>query len=1032
MQKRKGFTTVELVIVIAVIAILATALIPTFGGLIKSANHNVDVQAANQLTTLVVMHSVNHPITSERDLADAINEGMNDPNYYANLQAKSAKYGYCFWYDYADPNGARVRVGTVEEIAKIAEDRQSDPQTQAFSIDDVRLGSAGSTSATHSFGLRADLIDGFVLMGYKGGNELMDLVCNLESAEDAGAYADAIAAIKAADSTNTAIANLQSKATSTVIHNEHGVFAPSSSVTSVHIPQGTEKLSNNIFVADNSELSLSNVSVAIPTDTTVASGSLAYLKNDCSVNVNIPAEELPKNIELESTKATIVVPNGDAYTQKTEKVDSQTVNKFELVGGTEEDAISGTLDSATVAKLLANYVLGDNSNEYVYIDTENKVIYVSKDKASEDFQVVAGSFVDSNNETASHGIFEWKVTYTDNSEKVLDNTSKAISINSSVKNINVTTMGVAYDYKVKVAEVTGVAIDEIGGVKSMRNVAFDAEHYSWKLTTQIALTDGIPLDSLTLDKTISIHSDSNGHFSINSAADGSATLSISSSLKNDSSNKVVFLCSGKQSDEMTINLIDTRNAAFKIKDDADTQSAYGFKYVVGTTGYAVTLGDLFEPKEGAVISGEILLSKDGTSTWGDPIPAADWSTTPLDLSGFTSDGTLTVYIKVAEGQYNDNSIPLVLDIKKDAYNVASLNDWKNAPNNTSIVLINSLTGDNAIPGGDYTTANADGYSKNIGAATIYGNLKTISVPDNFKIFYGAYNYFIQSAGGTIDHLVLVGPDYGSEVSVTGANNGEGDAETKGTHVSGIMAAGNINIYDSFISGFRSPLNVTVSGTITIKRTTLNRGNFANVNVEKASTFDLENVTTIQYPGKDNNIAAGFFFKYSAGSSKITATNLVQHNYVTEAQVKSIAAQFLATMGQDVANALSGALITTNDISKMSAIKHTDSNGSTALYHAGIFLQSQGTANLLGMSANITARPSVDISAVNNGSYVTTSEVVKGIPIVKKAFGATIIGVNNTTCNTCSHTRYAIPTGSNATAYTQTLVDAFLASKEVIK
>ena len=35
---RKGFTTVELVIVIAVIAILATALIPTFGGLIENAN----------------------------------------------------------------------------------------------------------------------------------------------------------------------------------------------------------------------------------------------------------------------------------------------------------------------------------------------------------------------------------------------------------------------------------------------------------------------------------------------------------------------------------------------------------------------------------------------------------------------------------------------------------------------------------------------------------------------------------------------------------------------------------------------------------------------------------------------------------------------------------------------------------------------------------------------------------------------------------------------------------------------------------
>lgn len=41
---RKGFTTVELVIVIAVIAILATALIPTFGGLINSANKTATEQ----------------------------------------------------------------------------------------------------------------------------------------------------------------------------------------------------------------------------------------------------------------------------------------------------------------------------------------------------------------------------------------------------------------------------------------------------------------------------------------------------------------------------------------------------------------------------------------------------------------------------------------------------------------------------------------------------------------------------------------------------------------------------------------------------------------------------------------------------------------------------------------------------------------------------------------------------------------------------------------------------------------------------
>ena len=37
-NNRKGFTVVELVIVIAVVAVLAAVMIPTFSGIIKKAN----------------------------------------------------------------------------------------------------------------------------------------------------------------------------------------------------------------------------------------------------------------------------------------------------------------------------------------------------------------------------------------------------------------------------------------------------------------------------------------------------------------------------------------------------------------------------------------------------------------------------------------------------------------------------------------------------------------------------------------------------------------------------------------------------------------------------------------------------------------------------------------------------------------------------------------------------------------------------------------------------------------------------------
>lgn len=45
-NNKKGFTIVELVIVIAVIAILAAVLIPTFSGVVKKANESAALQEA--------------------------------------------------------------------------------------------------------------------------------------------------------------------------------------------------------------------------------------------------------------------------------------------------------------------------------------------------------------------------------------------------------------------------------------------------------------------------------------------------------------------------------------------------------------------------------------------------------------------------------------------------------------------------------------------------------------------------------------------------------------------------------------------------------------------------------------------------------------------------------------------------------------------------------------------------------------------------------------------------------------------------
>ena len=56
-NNKKGFTIVELVIVIAVIAILSAVLIPTFGGIVEKAEDSANKQnARNEYTEYLVEH----------------------------------------------------------------------------------------------------------------------------------------------------------------------------------------------------------------------------------------------------------------------------------------------------------------------------------------------------------------------------------------------------------------------------------------------------------------------------------------------------------------------------------------------------------------------------------------------------------------------------------------------------------------------------------------------------------------------------------------------------------------------------------------------------------------------------------------------------------------------------------------------------------------------------------------------------------------------------------------------------------------
>ena len=82
-MNKKGFTIVELVIVIAVIGILAAVLIPTFSSVIDKANTNSALQAARNEYTLYVAENA-ETMTGDEELIIAVEEN-GTAKYYVTV-----------------------------------------------------------------------------------------------------------------------------------------------------------------------------------------------------------------------------------------------------------------------------------------------------------------------------------------------------------------------------------------------------------------------------------------------------------------------------------------------------------------------------------------------------------------------------------------------------------------------------------------------------------------------------------------------------------------------------------------------------------------------------------------------------------------------------------------------------------------------------------------------------------------------------------------------------------------------------------
>lgn len=79
----KGFSLVELIIVIAIMAVLVGVLAPTYLGYVEKSKKSTDVQNAQELATSIAVYATDHTLATQATWADVstgITGGVNLPD----------------------------------------------------------------------------------------------------------------------------------------------------------------------------------------------------------------------------------------------------------------------------------------------------------------------------------------------------------------------------------------------------------------------------------------------------------------------------------------------------------------------------------------------------------------------------------------------------------------------------------------------------------------------------------------------------------------------------------------------------------------------------------------------------------------------------------------------------------------------------------------------------------------------------------------------------------------------------------------
>lgn len=862
---RKAFTIVELVIVIAVIAILAAILIPTFSGMIRNVKKSADESEAASLNTKLAISN----IKTEDDLYKVIAEtyGQNKADTFA---PRSAQYGLHYWYD------TKTNTIVLKAYSELETSTETDTETGAETANKVTLLGAttlleGETpenefyqsykNSFRMFNERYYLLD-------KGGSVIGDALNALDKGgDDIVEKLKALIDIKASkpqDLKDMAKVLLEKLATVAIVSNEMTFVYDADKVTTFYFVPGIETISSNVvsnkdYVAKAAKVT----SITIPESVTlVQENALWFDGNTVELKTSLADMEAVKKVFQAKATNGKIIANGVTYT----------INVGTITGS---DGSSGTLEFGN--KVTSFNLTYPASGENFYYDSVTNTLYVSHNASSfnvgtdnDSFEasidkktvvkdvnwtvsddapfsleggVVTISVPNKYNDTFN---YEGKITATSvtNNEATADLNICVVTMMAATVKVGSNTLAVNNSTRNNTLELTydgtaATAKYEIGGFTCTHNHSYAK-----------CCTDATPVFTTTGDR-----------FTIGVDTDGKLKLMLNTAKADLEGTQTFTVKVGAHIEKtFTVTVIDNSSTDFeKVLDN-------NYLYRVGNSNN-ITLGQLFKTAKpgkgnisvaiydasvGKAVTIDKLTGNHLTAAYTKTLTAGTWATSEIDFGGT---GVAIIEIK------NDAGTQTAIVEVVEGYNITDASQLKSNANN---ILLNDIK---LASGAKFSlSGNANNHK------ILYGNGFTLDITDASTKGNGT----ITLSNADIDNVKIIGKVYETYQDLEGSGQNEYYASVI------YVSSGSVRISNSYIFGGRS--NIRVNADLEIVNSVVECARLSNIHVSNGK-LTIDGLTTINEPRAENNNVLGLgitFGNDAMASAKIVIKGeLTQYNWLRE-------------------------------------------------------------------------------------------------------------------------------------------------------